>query len=179
MAEIRLLSARSSVGKGARQRVWEAIRHIREAGVERAEQVGLFMEDPSALGTPRRTGVGFSIDLGALCGQLDLPRPRLATALRELVRSELIEYTPPERCGGVRLISSTAEPPPVDFRALEKRRSHEYAKLERMVDYGTARRCRRVALLEYFGEQPASQSCGAGCTFAWATSRSISATRPL
>ena len=51
----------------------------------------------------------------------------------------------------------------IDFVSLEKRKQHEYAKLEKMIQYSRSRQCRRSYILNYFGEcATRSVHCG-GC----------------
>lgn len=72
-------------------------------------------------------------------------------------------YIPPFRGRGVRLLSRIDPSElPIDFETLRLRKAYQLEKLNRMMDYGTLRQCRRAFLLEYFGEYRSSDRCG-GC----------------
>jgi ATP-dependent DNA helicase RecQ len=72
-------------------------------------------------------------------------------------------YIPPFRGRGVRLLSRMASSElPIDFETLRLRKAYQLEKLNRMMDYGTLRQCRRAFLLQYFGEYHPSDNCG-GC----------------
>jgi ATP-dependent DNA helicase RecQ len=72
-------------------------------------------------------------------------------------------YIPPFRGRGVRLLSRVAPSDlPIDFQALQVRKAYELEKLNQMMAYGASTQCRRIFLLEYFGEYYASNNCG-GC----------------
>ncbi len=72
-------------------------------------------------------------------------------------------YIPPFRGRGVRLLSRMVPSElPIDFPKLHLRKAYELEKLNQMMAYGTSTRCRRVFLLEYFGEYYPSRNCD-GC----------------
>ena len=74
-------------------------------------------------------------------------------------------YIPPFRGRGVRLLSRMASSElPIDFETLRLRKAYQLEKLNRMMDYGTLRQCRRAFLLQYFGEYHSSDNCG-GCDY--------------
>ena len=51
----------------------------------------------------------------------------------------------------------------IDFATLEKQKQHEYAKLDRMMEYSRSHQCRRSFLLGYFGERTAGTNRCGGC----------------
>src|SRR5690606_20310 len=68
---------------------------------------------------------------------------------------------PPFRGNAIRILdrSKRAKDLEVDFTALEARKEAEYEKLDRMIRYAESRRCRRAAILGYFGD-PHPSDCG-------------------
>jgi ATP-dependent DNA helicase RecQ len=65
--------------------------------------------------------------------------------------------------GGFRLDARSRDAAwlPVDWRALERRRQADLARLDAMQRYAQARGCRRGFVLRYFGDPDARSSCGA------------------
>ena len=81
----------------------------------------------------------------------------------DLEEEEEGTYIPPFRGRGVHLLSHmTPSELPIDFQTLRLRKAHQLEKLNQMMAYGTSDHCRRVFLLEYFGEFYSSKNCG-GC----------------
>lgn len=90
---------------------------------------------------------------------LDLSREQLTSALRGLEDRRVLQYSAPERTGGVELLHP-GEPLDIDEDAIRRRREQEMQKLQRMVDYAYSG-CRRRYILEYFGDTPPYERCGA------------------
>ena len=101
---------------------------------------------------------------------LGLDRPALTRAIHALSAELPIDYVPPFRGNAIRVIDRTAEaarPARSTSPTLEKRKQHEYDKLERMIQYARSRQCRRSFILSYFGERsPACRSAAAAATTA-------------
>ena len=89
---------------------------------------------------------------------LDLTREQVTAALRGLSERGALDYTAPERTGGVELLRA-GELLVLDETAMNTRRARELQKLERMLAYGRAP-CRRRYLIEYFGEKAPWERCG-------------------
>ncbi|QEH32637.1 ATP-dependent DNA helicase RecQ [Aquisphaera giovannonii] len=102
-----------------------------------------------------------------LAEALGLDRPALGRAIKSLVAELPIDYVPPFRGNAIRVVDRAKRPRDlkIDFSELEKRKEHEYAKLERMIEYSRTRQCRRAYILRYFGEKAALASAGecGGC----------------
>ena len=83
-------------------------------------------------------------------------------ALRELSKLQAFDYVPPFRGRAVHMLERKKpfEKLGIDFDEQQRRKAAEYAKLERMIAYATARRCRQLEILDYFGD-PAKKQCGA------------------
>ena len=92
-----------------------------------------------------------------------LSKEALRRVIDDLEEKDEGTYIPPFRGRGVRLLSRMAPPElPIDFQKLHLRKANELEKLNQVMAYGTATRCRRAFLLEYFGEYYPSHNCG-GC----------------
>ena len=89
-----------------------------------------------------------------LAAALGLDRAALTRAIKSLAADLPIDYVPPFRGNAIRVIDRARKPRDlkIDFAGLEKRKQHEYAKLEKMIQYSRSRQCRRSYILNYFGE---------------------------
>jgi ATP-dependent DNA helicase RecQ len=97
-----------------------------------------------------------------LADALGIERAALSRALRSLSTELPIDYVPPFRGNAIRVLDRQRKPRDlrIDFAALEKRKQHQYAKLERMIQYCRTRDCRRSYILTYFGERRGAPRCG-------------------
>ncbi len=94
---------------------------------------------------------------------LGLERTALVRAIRALTAELPIDYVPPFRGNAIRVIDRKRRPRDlvIDFASLQKRKNHEYDKLDRMIRYAHATQCRRAFLLSYFGDAHAARMhCG-------------------
>jgi ATP-dependent DNA helicase RecQ len=94
---------------------------------------------------------------------LGLDRPALGRALKALTAELPIDYVPPFRGNAIRVLDRSRRPRDldIDFASLRKRKQREYDKLERIVKYAQAKRCRRAFILGYFGDASADTvHCG-------------------
>jgi len=92
-----------------------------------------------------------------------LSRESFRRVMDDLEEKKEATYIPPFRGRGVRLLSrEPSSELKIDFQKLTLRKAHELEKLDQMMAYGTASRCRRAFLLSYFGERYQSENCG-GC----------------
>ncbi len=96
-----------------------------------------------------------------LAAATELDGAALSRGLRELCRLRDFDYVPPFRGRAVHMLQR--ETPfgelPIDFEALEYRKAEEYRKLERVIGFAKARRCRQQEILDYFG-QADNPPCG-------------------
>ncbi|MFP5501126.1 MAG: RecQ family ATP-dependent DNA helicase, partial [Candidatus Sericytochromatia bacterium] len=103
---------------------------------------------------------GVPIDLPALAQSLGETREHVHHGLTQLRTKGVVDYTPPARTQGYRVIQRVSDPlAHMDVRYLEQKQERELAKLERMVGFGYTRQCRRNYVLDYFGEAT-SRTCG-------------------
>lgn len=103
---------------------------------------------------------GLAVELGGLAARLGVEREALHHALLALRQKAAIDYAPPARARGVRLLKRVEDPlADMDVAFLEAKQAREIGKLERMVAFAYARHCRRNAILDYFGERLAG-GCG-------------------
>ncbi|MGE3818301.1 MAG: RecQ family ATP-dependent DNA helicase [Isosphaeraceae bacterium] len=94
---------------------------------------------------------------------LGLERAALIRAIKALTADLPSDYVPPFRGYAVRVLDRKRRPRDldIDFSALQARKTREYEKLERMIQYAQTNRCRRAYLLGYFGDEEAlRRNCG-------------------
>jgi ATP-dependent DNA helicase RecQ len=97
-----------------------------------------------------------------LAGRLHLAPDQLFTKLNYLKNIQLLDFQPPLDEPGIRFLCPRQK---INFELLgwdeiERRRKHEWTKLEQMVRYAERTdRCRSVMISEYFGEKGV-QACG-------------------
>ncbi|MDX1945422.1 MAG: RecQ family ATP-dependent DNA helicase [Pirellulaceae bacterium] len=121
---------------------WRVLRAIEaEIGELRGERVFV---------NPRKLAAAAEVDSAAL-----------TRALRELAKLQAFDYVPPFRGRAVHMLErhKPFHQLGIDFAEQQRRRDAEYKKLDRMVAYATARRCRQVEILDYFGD-PSRAKCG-------------------
>ena len=88
--------------------------------------------------------------------------PRASDMLDTLEGAQFVEW---HRVGGGDRVTNAKRPLsayPLDWPALDRRRSAELAKLEAVQQYAYATGCRRGFVLRYFGDPAAGRDCG-GC----------------
>jgi ATP-dependent DNA helicase RecQ len=100
--------------------------------------------------SPNRLAVGDEVD-----------QPSVLHALRELNRLEAFTYIPPFRGRAIRMIRRDLpfDKLEIDFDALERRKSSELEKLNRIVAFALNGSCRQREILRYFGEKNPAR-CG-------------------
>lgn len=91
----------------------------------------------------------------------DMAPAAVNRAIRELNRLEAFTYIPPFRGRALRMIRKDErfDELDLDFADLERRRQSNLDKLQQVVNFSTAHRCRQEILLNYFGET-SSSDCG-------------------
>jgi ATP-dependent DNA helicase RecQ len=82
-------------------------------------------------------------------------------ALKELCKLQSFDYVPPFRGRAVHMLEREKEFDElgIDFDEQLRLKDAEYAKLDRVIQYATSRRCRQLEILDYFGD-PSKQQCG-------------------
>ena len=82
-------------------------------------------------------------------------------ALKELCKLKAFDYVPPFRGRAVHMLERVKpfDELGIDFDEQLRLKDAEYAKLERVIQYATSRRCRQLEILDYFGD-PSKQQCG-------------------
>ncbi|MBI2943272.1 MAG: HRDC domain-containing protein, partial [Candidatus Wallbacteria bacterium] len=107
------------------------------------------------------SATGLALELGSCAGSLGMPEESLRSALGTLDEAGVVEYRPPFRGRGVELVDEPAGTPiRVDFAELARRARREESKLQKMITYSTARRCRGRFILDHFGDHSMSGTCG-------------------
>jgi len=93
-----------------------------------------------------------------LLSDAELDQNALTHALRELNRLDVFTYVPPFRGRAIRMIHrrKPLDDLDIDFEAMERLKSAEYEKLNRVIRFALSTRCRQQEILRYFGEQSAA-----------------------
>jgi ATP-dependent DNA helicase RecQ len=104
------------------------------------------------VGTMRREWV--DVAPRELMAATELDSTALARTLRELKQLRDYDYIPPFRGRAVRMLerSKPFEKLELDFETIQRRKSAEYEKLDRVVAFAESRRCREREILDYFGQ---------------------------
>ena len=111
----------------------------------------------------RRLNEPVYFNLDEVAAKVGIERTALTRAIKALAADLPVDYVPPFRGNAVRVNdrSRRGKDFRIDFKALDRKKQREYDKLERMVKYAQATRCRRSVILDYFGDADASASnCG-------------------
>ncbi|HEX9664823.1 MAG TPA: ATP-dependent DNA helicase RecQ [Patescibacteria group bacterium] len=96
-----------------------------------------------------------------LAAKNGLEKSAVQRGLNALAKNFLIDYNPPFKGRGVKLLKS--EPLEIDYQKLEAKRQRELDKLNIMENYIHSDQCKHQYILEYFGEDGTIQSCGEMC----------------
>ena len=100
------------------------------------------------------------VDLDVMAVRLDLAPEQLRRHLSTLHQAGSIEYRPPFRGRGLKILSRVPVTElNINFQEIERRSLFERKKLRRMIDYAYTDECLRRFILEYFGERIAKKSC--------------------
>ncbi len=96
-----------------------------------------------------------------LADRLEMKWDSIAEAIRQFRALPGFEYVPPFRGRAihVRERKKSFESLEIDFAELERRKKAEFERLERMIRFATATKCRQLEILEYFGETT-GRACG-------------------
>jgi ATP-dependent DNA helicase RecQ len=91
----------------------------------------------------------------------ELDRDSVLRSLRELNRLRAFDYVPAFRGRAVHVLTrdQSFDALEIDFDELAARRQAEYDKLDRVIRFARARRCRQLEILDYFGD-PDRRYCG-------------------
>jgi ATP-dependent DNA helicase RecQ len=100
------------------------------------------------------------VDLDVMAENLNLATEQLRRHLSALHQAGSIEYRPPFRGRGLKILSRV----PIfklniNFQEIERRSLFERNKLRKMIDYAYTDQCLRRFILEYFGERITRNSC--------------------
>ncbi len=90
-----------------------------------------------------------------------LGKAAVSRALKGLNELKYFDYVPPFRGRAIHMLERNKpfSQLQLDFSELERRRADEYAKLDKVIQFARARRCRQVEILDYFGD-PELKACG-------------------
>ena len=85
----------------------------------------------------------------------------LARALRELKSLKAFDYVPPFRGRAIHVVDRETpfDELDIDFETLEKRKTAEYEKLDRVISFARGNSCRQLDILRYFGQEDGAP-CG-------------------
>ncbi len=95
--------------------------------------------------------------------QLQISSDQFNNAMRQLAGKGILAYTPPFRGRGLLLTSAYTDwkKVKIDFQEYENRKKLQHRHLEEMENYVTHKKCRRIYLLNYFGEAHQEKNCKA------------------
>ncbi len=110
-----------------------------------------FMLPPGENGT-------IQVPMGLLAEDAGLDHDAALRAIHAMAEAGAIDYTPPFRGRGIRLL--VGELPEIDFSAVDAKRRFALSALDAMEGYCRTPGCRRGAILAHFGET-GRQTCGA------------------
>ena len=100
------------------------------------------------------------VDLEATAIRLNLAPEQLKRHFSALHQAGSMEYRPPFRGRGLKILSRVAVSElKINFQEIERRSFFERKKLRRMIDYAYTDECLRRFILEYFGERMAKDGC--------------------
>ncbi|OGP88380.1 MAG: hypothetical protein A2156_06420 [Deltaproteobacteria bacterium RBG_16_48_10] len=100
------------------------------------------------------------VDLDVMAEHLNLSPEQLRRHLSTLHQAGSMEYRPPFRGRGLKILSRVpVSKLNINFREIERRSLFERKKLRRMIDYAYTDQCLRRFILEYFGERITKKSC--------------------
>ena len=106
------------------------------------------------------------VDLDRMAEQLNLSTEQLRRHLSALQQTGIVEYRPPFRGRGLKILSRVpVSKLKINFQEIERRGQFERDKLRKMTDYAYSEQCLRRFILEYFGERVTRDRCGncSGC----------------
>ena len=109
----------------------------------------------------KQRGEDVYIRLARLADMAGVEREQLTRTLRELNRLRSFEYIPPFRGRAVHVMERDLpfDELDIDFADLELRKRAEFEKLETVIRFARTAGCRQRVILQYFGENGAS-NCG-------------------
>jgi ATP-dependent DNA helicase RecQ len=100
------------------------------------------------------------VDLDVMAESLDLLPEQLRRHLSALHQAGSMEYRPPFRGRGLKMLSRVSVSElKINFQEIERRSLFERKKLRKMIDYAYADQCLRKYILEYFGERIIGNGC--------------------
>jgi ATP-dependent DNA helicase RecQ len=96
-----------------------------------------------------------------LMQKTELDRDALQQTLRDLNKLDAVDYVPPFRGRAIHFQKRGIpfEALEIDFATLEERKKADYEKLDQVIAFAQAGRCRQLSILQYFGD-PAARACG-------------------
>jgi DNA-binding MarR family transcriptional regulator len=100
------------------------------------------------------------VDLDVMAENLNLVPEQLRRHLSTLHQAGSMEYRPPFRGRGLKILSRVpVSKLNINFQEIERRSIFEREKLRKMIDYAYTNQCLRRFILEYFGERITGNSC--------------------
>ncbi len=101
------------------------------------------------------------ISLEGLCFRSQLEMEQVKRALNGLKGSQVLDFIPPSRGRGVRILDMGRKDTGVDYATLLRKKRREEKKLDKMMAYAIGRSCRRKFILAYFGDAYPKKNCQA------------------
>ncbi len=93
--------------------------------------------------------------------RLEMKWEAVNRAIRQLIKLPMLDYIPPFRGRAIHVVDRKRgfAQLDIDFAELARRQQAEFDKLQSVIQFATNRRCRQLAILEYFGDSD-RQLCG-------------------
>jgi len=135
----------------------EALKKVTDKARNRKEVLRILLED---YGIELREKMEVSLD--GLCLRSRLEIGQVKRALKYIKELQILDYIPPSRGRGIRVVEMGKEDTGVDYSILLKKKNQDKKKLDNMMRYAKNSSCRRDFILSHFGETPLQKNCQ-GC----------------
>ncbi|MDY7030599.1 MAG: RecQ family ATP-dependent DNA helicase [Thermodesulfobacteriota bacterium] len=99
------------------------------------------------------------IRLEELCFRHQLDMENIKRVLHDLKDAHIIDYIPPSRGRGIRILDMDGKDGRIDYSQLLTKKRRDKRKLDKMMEYAQTPSCRRNFILSYFGDASLKENC--------------------
>lgn len=135
----------------------KALKKVTERAKKRREVLRVLLEDYGMEALEK-----IEVRLDGLCLRSRLEMEQVKRVLNDLKGSQFLDYIPPSRGRGIRILDREREGTGIDYSVLLAKKRRDKKKLDRMMGYALSFSCRRNFILCYFGDPPSQKNCQ-GC----------------